>query len=311
MGTILITGAAGQIGSALTPALRDRHGADAVIATGLDETAQLPEPYERLDVTDESRLRTLVTEREVDAIYHLAAILSADGEKRPMATHEVNVDGLLNVFEVARDAGVEQVIVPSTIAVFGPETPSNPPEETILRPRTMYGITKVHLELLASYYHDRYDLDIRGVRFPGILSHEELPGGGTTDYAVEAFYGAIQDGSYTYFVREDTRLPMMYMPDAIDALLQLAAADDDALNYRCEYNVGALEFTAGELTSAIREHVPDFEATYEPDDRQQIADSWPDQVDDSAAREDWGWSPSYDLETMVADMYEHLSAKLD
>lgn len=310
MSSILITGATGQIGSALTPALRDRHGTDAVLATGLDETADVDGPYERLDVLEEQRLRELVDTYDVDTIYHLAAILSADGESRPMATHAVNVDGLLTVLEVARDAAIDQVIVPSTIAVFGPDTPANPGEKTVLRPRTMYGITKVHLELLATYYYDRYDLDIRGVRFPGILSHEELPGGGTTDYAVEAFYGAIEDGEYTYFVRDDTRLPMMYMPDAVEALIQLAAADDADLRYRCEYNVSALEFTPAELTAAIREHAPAFEASYEPDERQAIADSWPDRIDDSAARQDWGWSPTYDLEALVADMYEQLSAKL-
>lgn len=310
MGRTLITGAAGQVGSALTPTLRDRRGTDAVLATGLDAEASLGDPYEQLDVTDGSRLDALIDAYEVDRIYHLAAILSAKGEQQPSLTHRVNVDGLLTVLESARRHGVAQVIVPSTIAVFGPETPDNPGEETILRPRTMYGVTKVHLELLAAYYHDRFDLDIRGVRFPGLLSHEARPGGGTTDYAVEAFYGAIEDGSYTYFVREDTRLPMMYMPDAVDAFVQLSGADPSALRYRCEYNVAALDFTAGELTEAIREHIPGFEATYAPDARQEIADSWPDRIDDSAARADWGWSPSYDLDAMVADMLENLEAKL-
>ena len=310
MSRILITGAGGQIGSALTPRLRAAEGVDAVVASGLAEDPPLAEPYERVDVTDADRLREVIEAHDIDTVYHLAAILSAKGEQHPRLTHEVNVDGLLNVLESARELAVDQVVVPSTIAVFGPETPANPGEETILRPRTMYGITKVHLELLASYYHDRHDLDIRGVRFPGILSHEARPGGGTTDYAVEAFYAAIEDGSYTYFVREDTRLPMMYMPDAIEAFIQLAAADDADLRYRCEYNVGALSFTAGELTDAIRAHRPGFEASYEPDERQAIADTWPDRVDDSAARAEWGWSPSYDLDAMVADMLDNLTDRL-
>lgn len=310
MGTTLITGAAGQIGSALTPALRDRDGTEAIVASGLEETADLGEPYVQLDVTDADRLHAVIEKHDIDTIYHLAAILSAKGEDQPQLAHEVNVDGLINILEAGRSHDLDQVIVPSTIAVFGPDTPSNPAEKTVLRPRTMYGITKVHLELLATYYSDRYGLDVRGVRFPGILSYEELPGGGTTDYAVEAFYGAIEDGSYTYFVREDTRLPMMYMPDAIEALVQLAEADDGDLRFSCEYNVAALEFTAGELTAAIQEHIPEFEAAYEPDDRQAIADSWPDRVDDTAAREDWGWSPTYDLDAMVADMLEQLETKL-
>ena len=308
--SILITGAAGQIGSELTPALRERHGHDAVLPTGLDAELPLEEPYEQLDVTDEERLLSLIDEYDIDRIYHLAAILSAKGERDPMLTHRVNVDGLLHVLEAARTYNLSQIIVPSTIAVFGPETPANPAEETILRPRTMYGISKVHLELLASYYHDKFDLDVRGVRFPGILSYKTRPGGGTTDYAVEVFYEAIESGRYTYFVREDTRLPMMYMPDAIDSLLTLADADAADLRYRCEYNVGALEFSAGELTEAIQAHLPAFEANYEPDDRQAIADSWPDRIDDTAAREDWDWSPSYDLDALVTDMLENLRQKL-
>lgn len=306
MATILITGAAGQIGSELTPALRERHGQDQVLATGLDEEPPFSEPYAQLDVTDVDRLRSLVEEHDIDTIYHLAALLSAKGERNPQLTYQVNVGGLYNVLETAREFDIQQVMVPSTIAVFGPETPENPGEETVLRPTTMYGISKVFLELMANYYYDKFDLDVRGVRFPGILSYKTLPGGGTTDYAVEAFYGALESASYTYFVREDTQLPMMYMPDAIDALLQLAEADDADLRYRCEYNVSALEFTAGELTAAIREHIPEFEATYEPDDRQEIADSWPDRIDDTAAREDWGWSPDYDLDALVADMLENI-----
>lgn len=311
MSSILVTGAGGQIGSELTPALRERYGQSAVIASGPVEVDDPSAPFEVLDVTDEQRLEAVVTEYDVDTIYHLAAILSAKGEQDPQLTYQVNVNGLYNVLEVARRQDLSQVIVPSTIAVFGSDTPDHPGEKTVLRPTTMYGISKVFLELLASYYYRRFDLDVRGVRLPGILSYKTPPGGGTTDYAVEVFYEAIESGSYTYFVREDTQLPMMYMPDAITALLQLADADDDDLSYRCEYNVGALEFTPRELTAAIREHIPDFEAHYEPDDRQEIADSWPNTIDDSAAREDWGWSPAYGLEAMVEDMVINLRQKLD
>ncbi len=311
MSSILVTGAGGQIGSELTPALRQRHGHDAVIASGPEEVDDPAPPFEVLDVTDAHHLESVVDTFEVDAIYHLAAILSAKGEQDPQLTYEVNVNGLYNVLEVARRHELAQVIVPSTIAVFGPDTPDHPGEKTILRPTTMYGISKVFLELLASYYHRRFDLDVRGVRYPGILSHKTRPGGGTTDYAVEVFYEAIESGSYTYFVREDTQLPMMYMQDAITAMLDLAEADESDLRYRCEYNVSALEFTPRELTAAIREHIPDFQASYEPDDRQEIADSWPNTIDDTAAREDWGWSPDYDLEEMVEDMILNLRQKLD
>lgn len=311
MPSILITGAGGQIGSELTPALRARHGHEAVIASGPKAVDHLEPPFEVLDVTDADRLEAVVEAHDIDEIYHLAAILSAKGEQEPQLTYEVNVNGLYNVLEVARRHDLDRLVVPSTIAVFGADTPDHPGERTILRPTTMYGISKVFLELLARYYHDRFGLDVRGVRLPGVLSYETRPGGGTTDYAVEAFYEAIESGAYTYFVREDTKLPMMYMPDAIDALIEVAHADGDELRYRCEYNVGALEFTPAELTEAIREHIPAFEASYEPDERQAIADSWPDTVDDTAAREDWGWSPTYGLEAMVDDMIVNLRRKLE
>ncbi|MFW6449046.1 MAG: NAD-dependent epimerase/dehydratase family protein [Halobacteriota archaeon] len=310
MPTILVTGAGGQIGSELTPALRERYGRDAVIASGPEVVDDPGPPFEVLDVTDRDRLREVVDDHGVDRVYHLAAILSAKGEDDPQLAYRVNVDGLRHVLEVAREGGLERLIVPSSIAVFGPDTPDNPGERTVLWPTTMYGISKVVLELLADYYYRTYDLDVRGVRYPGILSWKTRPGGGTTDYAVEAFYAALESGAYTYFVREDTMLPMMYMPDAVRAMLELAEADAGDLRFRCEYNVGALAFTPRELTAAIREHVPDFEATYEPDERQAIADSWPDRIDDTAAREDWGWQPAYDLESLAADMIENLRRKL-
>ncbi len=311
MSTTLVTGAAGQIGSALAPALRDRYGTRAVLTSDVVESDGVSDPFETLDVTDYEALESVVDRHDVDRIFHLAAILSATGEQNPQRTYQVNVGGLYNVLEVGRKCDLERIVVPSSIAVFGPTTPPNPGEETILRPTTMYGVSKVITELMADYYYRRYDLDVRGIRFPGLLSHEAKPGGGTTDYAVEAFYEALERGSYTCFLREDSRLPMMYMPDAVNALIDLAEADDSDLRYRCEYNVGALDFTPVELAAEIQRHVPDFEMFYEPDERQKIADSWPDTVDDGAAREDWGWEPEYDLEEMTADMVENLAAKLE
>ena len=310
MRNVLVTGALGQIGSELTPALRERADTEVVVATDVQEPDEMDGPFETLDVTSKDEIEALVVEYDVDTVFHLAAILSAKGEEHPQLAFDVNINGLHNVLEVGREHDLEKVVVPSSIAVFGPETPDNPGEITVLCPRTMYGISKVFGEHLGNYYHDNYGLDVRGVRLPGIISHKTLPGGGTTDYAVEVFYDAIEQGSYTYFVREDTMLPMMFMDDAINALVGIADADEADLEFPCSYNVGALSFTAGELTAAIRERLPEFEAAYEPDSRQAIADSWPDTVDDSAAREHWGWDHEYGLDEMVDEMLEELSAKL-
>ena len=311
MQTVLVTGARGQIGSELVPALTDRSDVETVVATDIEEPANKAGPTEKLDVRDKAAFAAALEEYDVDTVFHLAAILSAKGENHPQLAFEVNIEGFHNVLEAGREHGLERLVVPSSIAVFGPETPTNPGEMTTLAPRTIYGISKVFGENMGNYYSWNHDLDVRGVRLPGIISHKTLPGGGTTDYAVEVFYEAIENGEYTYFVREDTELPMMYMADAIDALIGIATAPREALEYPCSYNVGALSFTPTELTAAIQAHRPDFTATYEPDERQEIADSWPDSVDDSAAREDWGWEHTYDLETMTADMLEHLEAKLE
>jgi len=304
---ILVTGACGQLGSELTAELRDTYGASRVVATDIHDAPEtVGEPYEPVDVTSRAEIEAVVREYDVDAIFHLAVILSADGEEDPQRAYAVNVNGLYNVLEVARNAGVTDVVVPSSIAVFGPETPDQPPERTILDPNTMYGISKVLTEQLGQYYHDRYGLDVRGVRFPGIISHRTRPSGGTTDYAVDVFYRALKDGAYTYFVRPDTTLPMIYMPDAITALVDLFEADGDDLRHRTRYNVGSLSFSAAELTEEIQRQWRPFDVSYEPDHRQAIADSWPTSLDDSAAREDWGWSPDYGRREMVADVLEHL-----
>jgi nucleoside-diphosphate-sugar epimerase len=252
----------------------------------------------------------VVKKHDIDTIYHMAAILSVAGEQNPQLAWHVNMDGLYEVLEVAREFSMARVIVPSSIAAFGPETPRDrTPNETILKPRTMYGITKVAGELLGDYYFRKYGVDCRGLRYPGIISNETLPGGGTTDYAVAIYYEAVKNKRYTCFVREDTRLPMMYMPDCIKATIDLAEADPGKLKHHCDFNVGAMSFSVGELAAAIKKHIPDFTCTYQPDFRQQIADSWPMSLDDTAAREEWGWKPAYDLEAMTSDMLEVLGRR--
>lgn len=315
MKRILVTGACGQIGSELTLALREKYGGENVVAAG-HRTPPGPAlrdsgPFEFVDVTKREELEAVVRKYNIGTIYHMAAVLSAAGEKNPHLAWDVNINGLYNVLEVAREHEMVRVFVPSSIAVFGPESPRDPaPQETVLRPTTMYGLTKVAGELLGNYYVRRFGLDVRGVRYPGIISSETLPGGGTTDYAVEIFYEAILHKRYTCFVREDTVLPMMYMPDCIRATLMLMEADFTRLKHHTDFNLAGLSFSAGELAAEIKKHILEFVCEYRPDFRQQIADSWPRMVDDSAAREEWGWSPQYDLPTMVADMLEKLSRKL-
>ena len=315
MKRILVTGAVGQIGSELTLALRDRYGAENVVA-GFHHTGPTPQlrdsgPLARLDVTDRARLEEVVDKYRIDTIFHMAAILSAVGEEKPNLAWHVNIDGLYNVLEVARTQEMTRVFVPSSIAVFGPETPRDPaPQETILRPTTMYGVTKVAGELLGNYYVRRFGLDVRGVRYPGIISSETLPGGGTTDYAVEVFYKALQEGHYNFFVRADTVLPMMYMPDCIRATIELMEADFDRLKHHCDFNLAGMSFSAEELALEIKQHIPEFTYEFHPDFRQEIADSWPKRIDDAAAREEWDWKPEFDLPSMVADMLARLREKL-
>ena len=313
---ILVTGSVGQIGSELTMALRRRYGGASVVAAG-HKTEPGPElrdsgPFVYIYMTRPETIEEVVDEYEIDTIYHLAAILSASGEENPQLAWRVNLNGLHTILEIAREHEISRVFWPSSIAVFGPNTPKHDtPQETVLRPTTMYGVTKVAGELLCNYYVKRYGLDVRGVRYPGIISSETLPGGGTTDYAVEIFYEALREHRYTCFLEKDTVLPMMYMPDCIRATLMLMDAPFDQLEHHADYNLAGLSFSPAELAEEIRVHIPDFEITYEPDDRQEIADSWPCTIDDSAAGEEWGWQPKYDLSAMVEDMLEKLRKRLE
>lgn len=314
MKRILVTGSSGQIGTELTYLLAKRFGSENVV--GGDLKAPPAEcmhegPFERLDVTCTKDMEQVIQKYRIDTVFHLAAILSAVGERKPQLAWKVNMDGLFNVLELARSHGCA-VFVPSSIAAFGPETPKlDTPQDTLQRPTSIYGVTKVAGELLCDYYHERFGVDVRGVRYPGIISNETLPGGGTTDYAVEIFYEAIRKGRYTCFLKPDTALDMMYMPDALNAAVKIMEAPSDKLTHRNAFNVTAMSITPAELAQEIRRHIPGFEIQYEIDPmRQAIADSWPDRMDDSAARREWGWAPEFDLETMTADMIQTLTPRL-
>jgi len=314
MKRILVTGATGQIGSELTIELWKKYDSENIIAAGHrrkpSEKLADSGPFEYIDVTDRESIEKVVEKYDIDTIYHLAAILSATGEEKPEAAWKVNMDGLYNVLEVAREHGLIRVFWPSSIAVFGPEAPRvNTPQDTVLIPQTVYGVTKVAGELLCNYYFLRFGLDVRSVRYPGIISSETPPGGGTTDYAVEIFYEAIKKKRYTCFVKEDTVLPMMYMPDCIKAAIDLMEADASRIKCRTSYNVTGTSFSAGELAAEIKKSIPEFECKYKPDFRQKIADSWPMSIDDSVARREWGWNPTYDLAAMTKDMIAKLTKR--
>lgn len=313
MTKILITGALGQIGSELTLALKKIYGSANVVTSDVKENISAEEflPYEKLDVLDKSRLYEIIKKHDIKIIYHLAAILSAAGEKNPNLCWDINMTGLHNVLEAARELNVKQIICPSSIAVFGPETPSlMTPQETIILPKTMYGLTKAAGELLCDYYVAKFGIDVRGIRYPGLISYKTLPGGGTTDYAVEIFYEAIKKKSYNCFLKADTTLPMMYMPDAIRGTIQLAEADFSKLKHHSNFNFAGISFSCAQLADEIKKHIPDFQIEYNPDFRQKIADSWPQSIDDSVARGEWGWKVEYDLPKMTADMIENLRVKL-
>jgi len=307
---ILVIGASGQIGVELTLALRKIYGNANVVASDLREQNPLLEgtgPYVSLDVMNKEMLHVQVIRQNFTQIYLLAAILSATGEKNPNLAWNLNMTGLLNVLDIAREEKISKVYWPSSIAVFGPTSPKqNCPQQTIIEPSTVYGISKYAGEFWCNYYHQRFGLDVRSLRYPGLISYKSAPGGGTTDYAIEIFHEALEEKKYECFLNEKTYLPMMYMPDAIRATIELMEAPAEKITVRTSYNISGMSFSPEEIATAIKKHIPDFEMRYKPDYRQAIANSWPQSIDDTVARKDWGWKEEYDLPAMVKDMLDNL-----
>jgi nucleoside-diphosphate-sugar epimerase len=307
---ILVIGACGQIGVELTLELRKIYGGANVIASDLRAENELLKgtgPYVSLDVMNKEMLHVQVIRQNITQIYLLAAILSATGEKNPNLAWSLNMTSLLNVLEIAKDENVHKVYWPSSIAVFGPTSPKiNCPQQTVIEPTTVYGISKFAGEFWCNYFNQRFDIDIRSLRYPGLISYKSEPGGGTTDYAVEIFHEAIEENHYDCFLKEDTYLPMMYMPDAIRATIELMEAPVEKVSIRTSYNISGVSFSPKEIATEIKKHLPDFTISYEPDYRQSIAKSWPQSIDDSVARNDWGWKPKYDLASLTVDMIENL-----
>ena len=307
---ILVIGASGQIGVELTLALRKIYGNANVIASDLREENALLHgtgPYVSLDVMNKEMLHVQVIRQGITQIYLLAAILSATGEKNPNLAWSLNMQSLLNVLDIAREEKLHKVYWPSSIAVFGPTSPRiDCPQQTVIEPVTVYGISKFAGEFWCNYYNHRYGLDVRSIRYPGLISYKSAPGGGTTDYAVEIFHEALEENKYECFLEEDTYLPMMYMPDAIRATIELMEAPASKINIRTSYNISGMSFSPKEIASEIKKHIPEFTISYKPDYRQQIANSWPQSIDDSVARNDWGWKEEFDLGKMTKDMLENL-----
>lgn len=310
---ILVIGASGQIGVELTLALRNIYGNNNVIASDLREENELLKgtgPYVSMDVMNKEMLHVQVIRQNITQIYLLAAILSATGEKNPNLAWHLNMQSLLNVLDIAREEKLHKVYWPSSIAVFGPTSPKqNCPQQTIIEPTTVYGISKYAGEFWCNYYHQRYGVDVRSIRYPGLISYKSPPGGGTTDYAVEIFHEALEEKKYTCFLKEDTYLPMMYMPDAIRGTIELMEAPASKINVRHSYNLSGMSFSPEEIGAEIKKHIPDFTIDYKPDYRQAIADSWPASIDDSVARNDWGWKHEFDLAKMTRDMLVNLEEK--
>lgn len=307
---ILVLGAAGQIGTDLVETLRKQHGGDHVIAGDVKPlTGHLAEsgPCTVIDVLDAQAVSEAIRGNNVRQVYLLAALLSATAEQKVKMAWKLNMEGLFNLLDICRELKNIKLFWPSSIAVFGPTTPRvNTPQHTVMEPTTVYGISKQAGERWCEYYHAKYGVDVRSIRYPGLISYKAQPGGGTTDYAVDIYHQALDKGSYTCYLREDTALPMMYMPDAIRATLELMQAPEANVKVRSSYNLGGISFTPADITEAIRKHIPDFKVDYAPDFRQAIADSWPGSIDDSVAQEQWGWKAQYDLDSMTSDMLLHL-----
>ena len=314
MKKVLIIGAAGQIGTDLTIELRNRLGGENVVATDInlasDEVMQ-GGPFENLDAMNEERLKEIIEKYKITEIYHLAAILSGNAEKNPKWAWDLNMNSLFNVLDVSKEKGISKIFWPSSMGAFGPSTPEwDTPQVTVMEPTTVYGISKLAGERWVEYYHKKYGMDIRSLRYPGLISWKTEAGGGTTDYAVEIFYEALKCGKYECFLSEDMALPMMYMDDAVEATIQLMDAPAENVKVRSSYNLGGISFTPEELKNEFKKYIPELEVTYNPDFRQEIAESWPRRISDEAAQKDWGWKQQYDLEKMVKDMTQHIKEKL-
>lgn len=313
--TILILGACGQIGTELTQKLRAIYGTDNVIASDIregDAEMMSSGPFEIIDATNQEQILSVVQKHKVTQVYLMAAMLSATAEKYPLKGWDLNMTSLLAVLELAREKYIQKIYWPSSMAAFGPTSPKmNTPQQTIMEPSTVYGISKVAGEHWCNYYHDKYGVDVRSIRYPGIISWKTLPGGGTTDYAVDIYFDALKKGTFECFLSENTRLPMMYMDDAINATIQLMQADEENIKTRTSYNLAAISFTPAEIAAEIKKYIPEFTITYNPDFRQAIADSWPQVIDDSAARKDWGWRHQFDLASMTKDIITNLQAKTE
>ena len=313
MSRVLIIGACGQIGSELTYKLREIHGNNNVIASDISfSNLDIVNSgnFEILDAKDYNAVKVCVEKYNIDIVYLMAAMLSATGEKYPMRAWDLNMNSLFHVLNLAKEGLIQKVFWPSSIAVFGPTTPSvNTPQHTIMEPTTVYGITKQVGERWCEYYHKQYGVDVRSIRYPGIISWKTMPGGGTTDYAVEIYHKALTEKQYNCFLSENTKLPMMYMEDAINATVNIMQAPSENMSIRSAYNLAAISFTPKEIANSIKQHIPDFSISYEPDFRQKIADSWPMSIDDSQARTDWKWEHAFDLDRMTQDMIFHLQKK--
>lgn len=313
-GKILIIGACGQIGTELSLKLREIHGNDAVVAADIREGNQelmQSGPFELADATDAARIEELVEQYEIKEVYLMAAMLSATAEKAPMKAWNLNMDSLFHILNLAKDQKIEKVFWPSSIAVFGPSTPKeHTPQTTVMEPTTVYGISKQTGERWCEYFHNKFGVDVRSIRYPGIISYKTMPGGGTTDYAIEIFHEALKNGSYTSFLSAETSLPMMFMDDAIKATMDIMEAKPEDIKVRSSYNLAAMSFTPEVLAEEIRKHIPEFKIAYEPDFRQKIADSWPSSIDDSSAREDWGWKHNFDISRLTTEMLEGIKEQL-
>ncbi len=307
---ILVIGANGQIGSVLTEALREKFGTANVIATDIRQVEGHEGPFELLNVLDRATIAEIVSRHGITQIYHLAAILSAKGEQNPLQTWDINMGGLFNVFEVARETGVSKVFFPSSIAVFGADIPRKmTPQNAVLKPTTVYGMSKASGELWSQYYFQKFGLDVRSLRYPGVIGWQSNPGGGTTDYAVDIYHYAVREENYACFLSENTALPMIYMDDAIRATLELMDAPAENINERTSYNLAGMSFSPSEIAASIQTHFSKFEVNYAPDFRQKIAETWPESIDDSPARNDWHWQPKFDLASMTKDMIFQLQKK--